>query len=426
MDKEYIDFFDYIKEIKEKQQKQKQRGLNNYNLLTTVLNAHDEVRLHSRVISSLLDTDGNHFQGELFLEKFFEVLNLKDFTDNYDLKNSKIFREYENIDLYLNDGTNHIIIENKIYAGDQEAQIKRYIKTIKKDAENKNLKYENILVIYLSIDREEPSEYSLKDLKIENGFICQNEEKLTFFKNINYNSEIIKWLRKCIYEVQNITNLNESLKQYLTVVEKITNKYKGKVMTIEEELIKEENREYLGMVLDFEDKIPKMRDKIVNDFFDEIEKELNDKLNTDIWKVEIKRDVLLKAWWSIIRVYKKDWKDDKKGYVFISFEFDNSKYKNGFFGVKRIDEKVDTNKIYTKFKNEIDVLISTYPSGKSQWWPFYKKSEIEDMPKEIVSKGYTVEKFKNSILELIENLEENNNLLLTRINKYIQNDYKEN
>ncbi len=153
MNNKYIDFsfFDYIKEIKEKQRKQKQRGLNNYNLLTTVLNVHDEVRLHSRVISSLLDIDGNHFQGELFLEKFFEVLNLKNFTDNYDLKNSKIFREYENIDLYLSDGKNHIIIENKIYAGDQDAQIKRYIETIRK--ENKNIEYENILVIYLSVDR---------------------------------------------------------------------------------------------------------------------------------------------------------------------------------------------------------------------------------------------------------------------------------
>ena len=61
-----------MNKFKEKQQKQKERGLNDYNLLTTVLNEYDEVRLHSRVIGSLLDINGLHYQKELFLEKFME------------------------------------------------------------------------------------------------------------------------------------------------------------------------------------------------------------------------------------------------------------------------------------------------------------------------------------------------------------------
>ncbi len=419
MDDKYKNFFDYIKEIKEKQQKQKQRGLNNYNLLTTVLESHDEVRLHSRMISSLLDVDGNHFQGELFLEKFFEVLDLKKSLNKYDLKNSKIFREYKNIDLYLSDGKNHIIIENKIYAGDQKAQIKRYIETIKK--ENKNLKYENILVIYLSIDRKKPSEDSLADLKIENGFICQNEEKLTLFKNINYNSEIIEWLRKCIYEVQNITNLNESLKQYLTVVEKITNKYKGKVMTLEEELIKKENKKYLEMVLDFENEIPKIKETIINNFFGEVEEKMKGILSSD-WEIKIKKNDLVKYWNSPFQVYKKTWKKThNEKYIHIGFAFDYNDYIDGFFGVRKIKDKVNKDKIYDKFKEDIEKI----EYKRYTWWIFSSGVKVQNMPKEIASGNYTVEQFIESIMKLIEDLEKNNSLL-TRINEYIQNGYEEN
>jgi len=158
----YLVFFEQFKKFKEKQQKQKQRGLNDYNLLTTVLNEHDEVRLHSRVIGSLLDVDGLHYQNEIFLEKFFEVLQINEF--GYDMTQSRVMIEYQNIDLYLTDGTKHIIIENKIYAGDQNDQIKRYCSIIRN--ENNDLEYNDLLVIYLSIDRAQPSEYSLGGLGV--------------------------------------------------------------------------------------------------------------------------------------------------------------------------------------------------------------------------------------------------------------------
>jgi len=146
--KKYEKFIEEIKKFKYKQTKQKQRGLNDYNILTTVLKPHDEVRLHSRMIGSFLDINGNHYQDSLFLEKFIEVIGLK----NYKVEKSKIYLEYENIDLYLTDGNKHIIIENKVYAEDQNKQIKRYIETIK--MENKELSWENLYVYYLSIDRK--------------------------------------------------------------------------------------------------------------------------------------------------------------------------------------------------------------------------------------------------------------------------------
>lgn len=265
-----IDFFEDMKIFKEKQTKQKQRGLNDYNLLTTILNAHDEVRLHSRVIGSFLDINGLHYQGSLFLEKFLSILDIKDFE--FDIDNSKLVLEYNNIDLYLTDGQKHIIIENKVYADDQENQIQRYIELIQN--ENETLEVNDILVIYLSINRQKPSIYSLDHLTIKDNYICKDEKELTLFKNINYHTEIIDWLKLCLNEIQNITNLNESILQYLSVVEKITNKYKGKVMEIKDFLLEEDN---LKLVTELETPIKDAKAQIQYKFWMSLQESLNSK-----------------------------------------------------------------------------------------------------------------------------------------------------
>jgi len=108
-EEEYKKFFDAFTKFKSKQNKQKQRGFNNYNILTTVLKRSDEVRLHSRMIHSLLDPNGRHYQGSLFLEKFIAILGLETFGIN--LENCTVLKEHKCIDLYITDGNRHIIID---------------------------------------------------------------------------------------------------------------------------------------------------------------------------------------------------------------------------------------------------------------------------------------------------------------------------
>src|SRR5574344_1276236 len=171
--KKYDDFFDEIVKLKEKQKQQKMKGLNDYNLLTAVLNPSDEVKLHSRMIASFLNIYGNHYQNSLFLELFLDSLKLENF--DIDLNSAWVNNEYANIDIYISDGKKHIIIENKIYAGDQYEQIKRYVESIYK--ENQNISYEDVLVIYLTIDRAKPSDYSLGNWKISYDKIVDEQEK---------------------------------------------------------------------------------------------------------------------------------------------------------------------------------------------------------------------------------------------------------
>ncbi len=95
--KKYDNFFDEIVKLKEKQEQQKMRGLNDYNLLTTVLNPSDEVKLHSRMIASFLNIYGSHYQNSLFLELFLDSLKLENF--DIDLNSAWVNNEYANIDI---------------------------------------------------------------------------------------------------------------------------------------------------------------------------------------------------------------------------------------------------------------------------------------------------------------------------------------
>ena len=135
---DYEVLFSKLKCFKEAQEEQKKRGLNNYNILSTVLASHDEVRLHSRMLHSFLDPNGEHYQGTLFLDLFLKELNQESFPFNTNA--CQVYKEYQNIDLYLTDGYYHIIIENKLYACDQDEQIQSYVEKI----QNKGAKQDKI------------------------------------------------------------------------------------------------------------------------------------------------------------------------------------------------------------------------------------------------------------------------------------------
>ena len=241
-DDKYINFFQSIKKFKNLRDKQRQRGLNDYNILTSVLRTSDEVRLHSRMIGSLLNPSGNHYQNSLFLEIFLEILNFKNF--DIDLQNTNVYVEYKDIDLYITDGIKHLIIENKIWAEDQPCQIIKYINIIKNEFnlavdDKENIpRIDDIRVVYLTPrDKNIPSEHIL-DNKSYISFNHELSSKLSecskkentkkyvpnglknykvIYKKISYKKDILEWLYKSKFEVQNITNLNEAIKQYISV-----------------------------------------------------------------------------------------------------------------------------------------------------------------------------------------------------------------
>jgi hypothetical protein len=163
-----------------------------------------------------------------------QTVGIRDFFTNLDA--CKVHCEYAGIDIYITDGDKHIIIENKIWAGDQKKQIKGYIEAI--NDENEGLNEADLMVMYLSVNRKKPSNYSLfNDEKIcKNGFEVEgknlvgrgkHEGKKYQFFNLNYHNQIEKWLEKSHQQIENITNLSVGIAQYQAVIQKIIWKVQG-------------------------------------------------------------------------------------------------------------------------------------------------------------------------------------------------------
>ena len=224
-------FGDYLAKANES----KKRGNNDYNPLKAVQNPYNEVNMHSGFIYSLLDTNGEHYQDDLFLSLFLEVLGLKEWFGS--TTNAQVRKESQNIDLYIFNDTKHIIIENKINAGDQPNQIATFIETIHSNsAENKRVEYENIFVIFLTLHDREPSQNSRtsKDnnllWEIKGDFLESKDGKIGY-KKVLYKNEILEWIESCQSKsgVGNITNLNYALESYKDIVQIITGKKESTV-----------------------------------------------------------------------------------------------------------------------------------------------------------------------------------------------------
>ena len=107
-----------------------------FNVFNTIGLRTEEVRLHSAFIAELLNPKGSHGLSQRFLQAFLEVIGVQD--DYFDYRRCpcgiiterwigpKTEIEGGQIDIIIEDGKHAIIIENKIYAGDQTNQMLRY------------------------------------------------------------------------------------------------------------------------------------------------------------------------------------------------------------------------------------------------------------------------------------------------------------
>lgn len=187
-DLDWQNFFQEYQTFTKKRDAQKVASINDYSLLASVLDVNDEVRLHSRFLYSILNPHGNHYQGNLFLKLFLNEIGVENNWLNYN--NIFTAKERSWIDIHITDGHKHIIIENKLNANDQEKQIQRYIENILKIY---NPDCVNIIFIYLSKNRQEPSKYGLGDFSLSpcrTKLIMPDTRSVTYI-NAHYEKHII-------------------------------------------------------------------------------------------------------------------------------------------------------------------------------------------------------------------------------------------
>lgn len=92
---------------------------------------------HSAIIAEFLNPKGSHSLKSKFLESFIETLGEYCSVPNFKTSTARVITEHSTnegrIDILIEDNDNRaIIIENKIYAGDQPEQLVRYDRFAKK------------------------------------------------------------------------------------------------------------------------------------------------------------------------------------------------------------------------------------------------------------------------------------------------------
>lgn len=256
-DLDWLSFFQEYQLFTKKRDAQKVEGINDYSLLASVLDVNDEVRLHSRFLYSILNPYGNHYQGNLFLKLF---LNEIGFENNWlDYNNIFLTKERSGMDIHITDGCKHIVIENKLNANDQERQVQRYIEHIM----NFHVaEPENIVFVYLSKDRFEPSGYGLGDYKLSHckTQLIMPDRRSVSYKNAHYIKHVVNWLNKSKEKITNVPNLYNALNDYERVVLKSTGYYRSSIMSIKDFIEKDNDQfsvnEKLKIILSLEKELP--------------------------------------------------------------------------------------------------------------------------------------------------------------------------
>jgi hypothetical protein len=208
----------------------------NFNIFKILDVETREEKTHSAIIAELLNPIGSHGKKATFLDLFLQTCCSKNFTLNSNNATVTVekstgfinedYTEGGRIDILIESEGKAIIIENKIYAVDQENQLLRYANYGKQQY---NDKYE---LIYLTLWKEDPSEISLGNKKFA-------------YSKLSYRENILEWLQLCHKEAFDFPMLREAIKQYINLVKSLTNQTMNDNM----------NNEIVNSILESEDNL---------------------------------------------------------------------------------------------------------------------------------------------------------------------------
>ena len=201
--------------LEQAQQEERNRKGENYNLFS-ILRIEDSELKHSALIANLLDPKGSHGCGDAFLRAFFEIA-LKGTAYPFESSSPDSCTEHYTgpiagdtggrIDILVKSSQYGLIIENKIYAGDQDKQLIRYDNYGKKD-----LKADRYLLVYLTLFGNEASE----------GSTAKGSAKEVDYLCLSYAEDILRWLEQCARLAYDKPLVRESLNQYIQTIKQLT------------------------------------------------------------------------------------------------------------------------------------------------------------------------------------------------------------
>ena len=233
-----------------------------YNVFDVLGVSRKEV-IMCRFLADLLNPDGAHGYGILFLKTFLEeVLKIREVNDGL-LTHTSVFTEYviddaRRIDIVIHNKDKFIPIEVKICAEDQKSQCYDYY-------EFASLYDNNAKVVYLTCFGKEPSVFSRKQT---NGNLILSLDKI---KCISWSDDIFEWLSRRIKDVNG--QMKEMLMQYMDVIIDITNGVSARIMNKNVELLSE-SVDYFQAGLQIEKVMKYAKVRLIQNVFRDVEKEM--------------------------------------------------------------------------------------------------------------------------------------------------------
>ena len=215
---------------KQRKEESRKRG-ERFNIFSVLGLETSEVRTHSAFLASLLNPNGDHGVSKVFLDAFVNAMHYEELQLN--TKESSVDVEYDTgngrIDILISDNNKKaIIIENKIYAGDQPEQMKRYYDYAKSEFTN------GFRLLYLTLDGHNPSKESTDELQTNqfnrlayrNTFPLNEETQLEsqeLAKDGNLvDNDILIWLEECVKIAYDKPLVRETIIQYIQLIKSLT------------------------------------------------------------------------------------------------------------------------------------------------------------------------------------------------------------
>lgn len=198
------------------QQEERNRKGENYNLFS-ILNIERYELKHSALIANLLAPKGSHGCGDAFLRAFFEIALKERAYPFEDCTLPDSDTEYYTgpiagdtggrIDILVKSSRYGLIIENKIYAGDQDKQLTRYDNYGKE-----TFGADGYHLVYLTLYGCDASKESTA---------TKSAEEVGYLR-LSYAEDILRWLEQCVRLADNKPLVRESLNQYIRTIKQLT------------------------------------------------------------------------------------------------------------------------------------------------------------------------------------------------------------
>ncbi len=191
-----------------------------FNIFLALGHAYREVSTHSALLAYLLDPFAGHAQGVLFLHKFLDIVRRAAESQGIQLpvpspkdgsrwrcrKEVLLPRDYGQADILLRGPDFMFVLENKIFAGDQGSQLRRYWDYLQTEAQD----CPSRIVVYLTPDGRVPTAQSLGG----------NQDLAKALVRLSYREDVYELIHSTVNSIEAIS-VAETLRQYAALVRRL-------------------------------------------------------------------------------------------------------------------------------------------------------------------------------------------------------------